>query len=180
MKIKGQYQWTDYLATQLVHAQTSRFAKIFIFFCGMLVFSSMLYLFFNMGDQKIEDIIPILLFLLVFVLVFFISPIFYRKVVLPKQVKQAFAQQKNLSLPFEIEFTETGMNFSNAIGNNTWTWEYFTKWNENEDIIVLYQSDNVIQMIPKRLLVDQQQLDMVKSLLQKNIVIKATSRFQQG
>jgi hypothetical protein len=31
MKIKGQYQWTDYLAAQLLHIQPSDFSRIFIY-----------------------------------------------------------------------------------------------------------------------------------------------------
>jgi YcxB-like protein len=156
----------------------------YIYSVGALITISMLYIVLSSGDEygdrNTEGLIWILLFIVLFVLAAFILPSLYRKVVLPKQVKQSFEQQKSLSLPFEMELTERGMHTSNELGNNTVPWEYFTKWKENEDIVVLYQSDNIIHMIPKRLFPDPQQLEMVKSLLQKNIVTRATSRFQQN
>ena len=175
MKIKGQFQWTDYLAAQLLHAQPSGSQRIiqYVAYAFLaLVFVSMLYLFFRFG-AKIENILPILLFILAV-----IFPFFYRKVFMPNQVKKSFSQQKGMSLPFEFDFTETGMHTSNELGNNTLPWEYFTKWKENEDIIILYQSDSIIHMLPKRLFANPQELEMVKSFLEKNKVTKATSSFR--
>src|SRR5262245_4884112 len=114
MKIKGQFQWTDYLAAQMLHAQPSGFSRIIPYVAYsllVLVFVAMLYLFFRFG-AKIENTIPILLFVLAV-----IFPFFYRKVFMPNQVKKSFAQQKGMSLPFEFEFTETGFHTSNELGN---------------------------------------------------------------
>jgi len=177
MKIKGQFQWTDYLAAQLLHAQPSGSQKIIQYVAYTfvaLIFVAVLYLFFRYGG-KIENVFPIILFILAV-----IFPIFYRKVFMPNQVKKSFEQQKGMSLPFEFEFTETGMLTSNKLGNNTLPWEYFTKWKENEDIIILYQSDSVIHMLPKRLFANPEELEVVKSLLEKNKVTKVTSSFRQN
>ena len=177
MKIKGQLQWTDYLNAQMLHAQPSGFMSIFtyIFYYSFftLMFIGMIYLFLigEYGKEKIY-----LVFLSVLILFF---PILYRKVIIPNQAKKSFAQRKGMSLPFEFEFTETGFHTSNELGNSTLPWEYFTKWKENEDIIILYQSDSLIHMLPKRLFTDHQELEMVRSLLEKNKVTKVKSGFRQ-
>jgi hypothetical protein len=177
MKIKGQLQWTDYLNAQMLHAQPSGFIRIFIYvfyyFFFTLTFIGMIYLFL-IGEYGREKIY--LVFLSVLILFF---PVLYRKLIMPNQVKKSFTQIKALSLPFEMEFTETGVYTSNELGNGTIPWDHFTKWNENEDIINLYQYDTIIHMIPKRFFADSQQIEIFKSLLEKNKVAKVKNPFWQ-
>ena len=117
------------------------------------------------------------LFLVLFIMAFGF-PILNRYVLQPNRARKNFVKQKELSLPFELEFTEAGMNFSNDLGNSTRPWAYFTKWKENEEIMLLYQSDALVTMIPKRLFADPQQIETVQALLEKNAVPKVKSRFR--
>jgi hypothetical protein len=176
MKIKGQLQWADYLNAQILQGHLSRFTRIsiYVFYYSFfsLLFIGVIYLFLT-GEYGREKIY--LVFLSVFFLFF---PVLNRKVIMPNQAKKSFKQIKALSLPFEIEFTETGIYTSNELGNSNLPWEYFTKWNENDDIINLYKSDAIIHMIPKRLFADSQQIEMLKSLLEKNIGTKTIRGFK--
>jgi len=172
MKIKGQLQWTDYLNAQLLHMQPSGFIRVVrlvIYAFMALTFIILLFMaLFGQLDFNAAYIFPVLLLVVIFPL--------YRYVFLPNRVKKIFTQQKEFSLPFEIEFTETGMRSSNEVGNSNRPWTNFVKWKENKELFMLYHSDVLFTMIPKRFFTDPQQIEMVRSFLEKNNVPKAKSR----
>ena len=172
MKIKGQFQWTDYLAAQLLHLQPSRFVRVALYGAFSLMTLSFITIFclFIIGqlDGNISFILPAFILTIIF-------PI-YRYVLLPNRIKKIFTQQKELSLPVEFEFTETGVHTSNELGNSTRPWTHFIKWKENKEVIMLYHSDVLFNMIPKRFFTDSQQIETFKSFLENNKVPTAKSR----
>jgi len=176
MKIKGQLQWTDYLNAQLLHMQPNGFVRVvrlvtYVFMTLTFIIILVMALFGQL-DFHAAYIWPVFLLVVIFPL--------YRYVFLPNRIKKLFAQQKELSLPFEIEFTETGVSSSNELGYNTRPWTNFIKWKENKDLFMLYHSDILFNMVPKRCFTDPQQIETVRSFLEKNNVPKAKSRFMVG
>jgi hypothetical protein len=172
MKLKGQLQWTDYLNSQLLHMRPDPFRRIMYYgVSAVLVFAmvSGLY-FFAIGqlDIQLSYILPFFIFLAIYPL--------YRYVILPNRVKKIFTQQKELSSPFELEFTDTGMTMSNEFGNSIRPWKNFIKWKENSELIMLYHSDVMYSIIPKRIFPDSQQIETFKSYLEKEKVSVAKSR----
>jgi hypothetical protein len=171
MKIKGQLQWTDYLAAQLLHMQASGFVRAVQYgSIALMVLASLttLFLFFvGQFEGSIIYIFPVFILIIIFPL--------YRYVFLPNRIEKLFTQQKELSLPFEFEFTEAGMHTSNELGNSTRPWTYFTKWKENKELIMIYHSDVLFNIVPKRFFAEAQQIETLKSFLEKNKVPKAGS-----
>jgi hypothetical protein len=172
MKLKGQLQWTDYLNSQLLHMQPDPVRRIMYYgVYSFLVFAlvSSLYLVAT-GQHNIQFsyMLPFFIFVAIYPL--------YRYVYLPNQVKKIFAQQKELSSPFEIEFTDTEMIMSNEFGNSTRPWKNFIKRKENNELIIMYLSDVMYIIIPKRIFTDSQQIETIKSYLEKNKVPVAKSR----
>jgi hypothetical protein len=166
MKVKGQLQWTDYLSSQLLHMQPSRLVRILLY--GVLAvvgcyFIGGLYLFAT-GQSKF----PLSAFLLIFVFVELF--LLYRYVMLPNQVKKIFFRKKELGMPFELEFTDTGLVASYESGTSTRPWGNFIRWKENKDLLMLYHSDVKYSIIPKRFFIDPQQIETVKAYLKKNDV----------
>jgi hypothetical protein len=173
MKFKGQLEWTDYLNAQLLHMQPGKLAQTLFYGVAALVgcgLIGMLYLFVT-GQLEYETT-----FLAAPVLVFAAVIPLYRYVLLPRRIKKLFIQQKELSLPFELEITETGMFISNELGNGTRPWANFTQWKENEKLLLLYHSDVMFSIIPKRVFSDPQQVETVKAFLEKNKVPAAKGR----
>ena len=171
MKFTGQLQWTDYLNAQLLHLKPKKIVKIiyyvsfFVMALGMLAGFYFLYLF-AIGEwhSGLGTILPIFLpsgILLLFWLLF-------RYVILPSRTKKIFTQQKETNAPFEMEITEDNLVASNEFGNAIRPWKNFTKWKENEELLLLYISDIMFVIIPKRLIPDPKQLEMIKSFIQKN------------
>jgi len=172
MKLKGQLEWTDYRDSQLLHMQFNRVVRFMlygVYLVFVFAFVSELYsIATGQHGAQLSDIVPIFIFLAIYPL--------YRYVILPNRIKKIYAQQKELHSPFEIEFTDTAMIFSNEFGNATRPWNHFTKWKENDELILLYHSDVIYNILPKRIFTDPQQIDAVKSYLENNEVPAARSR----
>lgn len=118
-----------------------------LIFRGRICFRDLLHCY-RESDIQLSEIVPILIILAIFPL--------YRYVILPNRIKKIYAQQKELHSPFEIEFTDTAMIFSNEFGNATRPWNHFTKWKENNELILLYHSDVIYNTLPKRIFTDPQ------------------------
>ena len=177
MKIKGQLQWTDYLNSQLLHMQPNWVRRIMFYgVYFMLVFIFVLWLYFYAIGQFEAQFSYYILPLFIFVAVY---PL-YRYIFLPNQIKKIFSQQKELNAPFEMEFTDDAMIASNEFGNSIRPWKNFIRWKENKELIILYHSDVMYSILPKRFFTDHQQIETIKSHLEKNKVPTKKSRSMTG
>ena len=169
MKIKGQLEWTDYLEAQLLHGKPSGYNKTKKYgLFSIIAVLVLLYGFYLVVIGQISFLLfsPAFLFILLFLL--------YRYVFFPKKIKKVFSQQKSMQVPFEMEFTEEGLIASNEFGNSTYPWENFLKWKENDDILVIYQSDIMFNIIPKRCFSNDQEIENFKKYLMKNDIAADT------
>lgn len=172
MKINGQLQWTDYLNSQLLHLRPTAFMRIVYYFFYALVVFAFGQVIYHFVTGQLDFSFVLLLPLLILVAMF---PL-YRYVLLPMQTRKIFAQQKALHSPFEVEFNETEMTVSNEFGNSRIPWGNFARWKEDSELILLYHSDVMYNIIPKRFFSDSQQIEIVKSFLEKNKVPKTKKR----
>lgn len=74
-----------------------------------------------------------------------------RFIVTPRRIARLFKQQKDLSAPFVIELTDETSSSHNEFGEGCLPWGTFVKWEENEKLLLLYRSDVLFHMLPKRL-----------------------------
>jgi hypothetical protein len=88
---------------------------------------------------------------------------------IPNRAKKIFDQQKELHLPFKMRFGEDGLHFENSIGQATRPWEMFVKWKEDKNILMLYHSDVMFSMLPKRLMNDETIVFVRDQLKKKNV-----------
>ncbi|MFN8435349.1 MAG: YcxB family protein [Anaerolineales bacterium] len=172
MKIKVQYTWEDLRNAHLLHMYPSR--HFIVYFLAITMLGVFVYWLFT-DLSLIYTAPPILIILAIGIG----SSLVNRYISIPNQAKKSFAQQKAISLPFEFELTEAGVHISNELGNSNVPWNYFTKWDENEDIIILYQSDSLIHMLPKRFFTKPQELETINSLLEANKITKVKSGFRK-
>jgi len=99
----------------------------------------------------------------------------YRFYLRPYQVNRSYAQNKELSSPFEIELTDEGYGISNTYGSGKIPWKDFAKWREDDQVILLYRTDNMFNMIPKRLLQDETEAQYILEMLRQNNVPAASN-----
>jgi len=73
-----------------------------------------------------------------------------RRFVLPWRSRRVFTQQKSLQRPVEFWWDDDALHGSNDRGSNSTPWSDYVKWRQSERIILLYLSDAMFQMVPKR------------------------------
>ncbi len=91
-----------------------------------------------------------------------------RWIVLPIRARRIFQQQKNLQRPYRVSWDAEGVQTSSANGNSKIPWMEFLKWRESAQLFLLYRSDVLFQMYPKRCFTPAQ-VDDFRSLAKRNI-----------
>jgi hypothetical protein len=146
MQISGQYTEEDYLEFQRLSLSQSKIVDRFIaiIFSVVIIGTIIIIVFLT---KEIKELISYLPTLLLIILV----P-FYYYIYIPRKRKQVFSQDKQIKLPFTMEFTTEGINFTNSISMAKYPWNTFNKWKENGKILILYTSDVQAIFLPKRLI----------------------------
>ncbi|HEY0231396.1 MAG TPA: YcxB family protein, partial [Dokdonella sp.] len=73
-----------------------------------------------------------------------------RRFQLPRRARRLFAQQKNLQRPVTFSWDEDGLAWASVNGSGRTPWADYLKWRQNERLYLLYHSDLMFQMLPKR------------------------------
>ena len=71
-------------------------------------------------------------------------------ILIARRSRRIFAQQKSLHDEFEFSWDETGFDLSTQSARSRHDWADFRQWAEGADGIILYQSDALFNMLPKR------------------------------
>ncbi len=69
---------------------------------------------------------------------------------LPWKARRMFAQQKSLHDGYELTWDEDGLSIRGRRGQGATPWSEYLRKKENERLVLLYQSDVLFQMLPKR------------------------------
>jgi len=107
-----------------------------------------------------------------------------RFVYAPWKARRIFRQQKSLQRPFELSWADTGLTSRDANGEYTTPWPDYTKWKEDSRVFLLYHSDALFQMVPKRSFPDDAMVSEFRSWLERrsspNLPILAMQRTRRG
>jgi len=71
-------------------------------------------------------------------------------VYLPWKSRRMFRQQKSLHASYEVEWDDAGLTVRGEHLLSTTPWDAYIKRKENARVLMLYQSDLLFQMLPKR------------------------------
>ena len=140
MTVTVQLKWTDYLAACRLHGRIRPFFAVL----GILLLSFFLFAAISIMARPGPHTTAYVLFatLALWALL--------RLVVIPLKVRRVFRQQRNMQVPTTHEADEDGLASANEVGTSRYRWSDFTKWKENERLIVLYLSDIMMIVLPKR------------------------------
>jgi hypothetical protein len=84
----------------------------------------------------------------------------------PLRARRLFRQHKGAGDPFTLTFESGALEFSNARGHAKLPWDHFRKWKESRVLFLLYHTDVMYQIIPKRCFSDDQLGEFRTTLLQ--------------
>ena len=90
-------------------------------------------------------------------------------VILPLNAKRIYRQQKWLQLPADIHVTGESYHVKSEFGEATLPWKGFHKWKENRHLFLVYQSDILFHMWPKRCFPSPEAADEFRAILQRQI-----------
>jgi hypothetical protein len=99
----------------------------------------------------------------------FILIVFFFKVRFPQRLRHIFRQQKSLHSPHSVEFTDAGIVSTRVEGETKHGWDYYRKWNEGKTLFLLFQSEVLMNMIPKRCFTSPEEMAEFRELLTKKI-----------
>ncbi|MBO9560158.1 MAG: YcxB family protein [Caulobacter sp.] len=72
------------------------------------------------------------------------------RVLLPRRAKRFVTQQKSIQGDILIAWDGEGLTFKAAKGQSTTAWGDYFKWLENDVVLVAFQSENMLNILPKR------------------------------
>jgi hypothetical protein len=149
----------DYIKANFVHMRPRPFIKWVGYF---LLFVAVVVLGCSGFDAIVHRkgfITPIVLAASLAYLVFSFG-IYY-----PKRIRKIFLQQKLLQQSFSFAVTDEAVSSKAEYGQATLTWDIFRKWKESKDLFLLYQSDVLFHMMPKRCFSSAEDISRFRKLL---------------
>lgn len=69
---------------------------------------------------------------------------------LPYSAKKIYKQQRTMQEPFEVELNDVEIIETNSLGTSRLRWTDFHKYKLGRDMVLVYQSDPLFQIFPKR------------------------------
>lgn len=163
MKIDVQLTEEDYVKANYLHLRPRpavKWAGYFLLFWIVVVLVMSVYMAIA---HSTEILIPILVGSLLAYLWFAFG--FWT----PNRCRKTFRQLKMLQMPFSFEFTDGVIITKSECSEAKLTWDHFRKWKEGKDLFTLYQSDRMMQMIPKRVFSSPEEMTQFRELLAKKI-----------
>ena len=82
---------------------------------------------------------------------------------LPRTWRQQFEQQKSLQEHFTYSWNDTGLEVSTNLGQARRPWSHFARHAEDAHFILLYHSDAMFELIPKRWFDDTSTLESLRT-----------------
>ena len=146
MKIQCSLTADDYVNAQFLHMRPRPVIKfagyiLAILFAVVVIIS--VYRMLLHGNENIGSCT-------FFVIVCSLYLLMYFRVLIPLRAKKIFKQQKTLHDPFETEISIEGIATTHPRGNFKMAWKDFHKYKVGRDLILVYQSDAIFHMFPKR------------------------------
>lgn len=162
MELKGRIVADDLLAAQWVHARLKRTSAVFGAVILVLVVITMVALFFwqrQSWKDPVTWILPILFAYLMFTVF----------VLVPRRVRRSYAQRKDLQQDISMTVTSDGLETRTERGYNLKPWDDYLTWKEGKSIFLLYFSDQLYQMIPKRFFSTSDDIDAFREILRNSV-----------
>lgn len=71
-------------------------------------------------------------------------------VFLPRRIRKLYKQQRALHETHDVTFDEAGIATTYAFAKGVMPWSHVHKWRESEDLFLVYHSDAMFSIFPKR------------------------------
>lgn len=89
--------------------------------------------------------------------------------VLPRQSRRQFQQLAALAEEVQMIWDEQEVTFTRTRATATFAWNEFYRWSENDDLLLLAQSEAYYNIVPKRALDPEQSADIRRCIEQAGL-----------
>ncbi len=90
-------------------------------------------------------------------------------VVLPRLVPNVYSKSKLLGNEVTVTFSEQGVRMTTGKSEETLEWDFFHRCKEDRKAILLYQTEELVRIIPKRAFASEDDLRWVGGLLRERV-----------
>ena len=164
ISFRGELTADDYVAANKLHMRRRGWRRaVWVVFWVLLGVGALLSADIAVQDPK-AGLPPLLLILFIAVV-----QLFVRLLYLPRRVRRVYSQQRSLQLPFEGVCTESGIESTNANTTSRLPWSHLIRWKEGPTLFVVYQSDLMFNIVPKRCFAQPEQVDEFRALLTERL-----------
>ena len=167
MQIEYEISEQDFLdAQKLAMKKTPKLTTRLLFrimpYWGVLLFLGVAWPVFQKGFVwKTEMIVPF-----AFAVLCLGSPL-----LLKRAYQKAYRRNPSCQGRLSLVLTESGLDFNGATFSSQLKWEHFIRFVEDEKIFLLYQTNQLVQIIPKRQLSPEQISELREGFI-RNIAMK--------
>ncbi len=105
----------------------------------------------------------------IMVAVLWVLALFSRVLAIPLRAGRTYRTQKDLQRPFQLSWDAENVLTASANGNSTIPWKDFLKWREGKRLFLLYRSDRLFQLFPKRAFRDEAQTSEFAAMMRRYI-----------
>lgn len=178
MQLEYRLTLKDYQEANQTHFQKMR--RLSYIFCWLLsiffgvigllsVIASILLLTGMISDNNLEEPISTLINGCVFLAVaIFVNPTL--NLLQRYLIYRNWKSNPSIREPVNIEVTEEGIDFEGATFKSAIKWQIYTNFLESKNLFMLYQSNNLFNMIPKRAFSSNEQINQFRDLIGRMIV----------
>lgn len=161
MRITGRVEQNDLLIAQWVHVRPRTWIAVAgLIVLILLAWSGWIFLTHRPRNDSAMDWYALVG--VVYIFVFLPLWVAYR-------VRRTYRQRKDLHLSFSITPSNEGMLFETEQGHATKPWSDYLKWKEGGSLFLLYLSDSMFQMVPKRLFTSPADVDAFRRMLKEKV-----------
>lgn len=165
MELKGRVVVGDLLAAQWVHVRPRRsLAVVGMVLLGLTVF--VMAAQFIAHRPSLTDpgtwIMP-------GILAYFAFTAF---VWVPGRVRRSYSQRKDFQHEISMVVTSAGIEARTVQGYGVKPWSDFLKWKEGKSVFLLYLSDHMYQVVPKRFFAGRADIDAFRNVISESIGAK--------
>jgi hypothetical protein len=157
----------DYVDAQRLQMRPSKSLRIVLYFLLPPAGVGSAYLLYESlrGAPLIKHDYTLPTFLVLF-------PVFFgllRNVYAPWYTRRLFKQQKTTHNKISFVFDTAGMRAESLHGSSNIPWSHFRKWKANDRVLLLFQSDALMNLVPLRALPDPASREALLALVQNGI-----------
>jgi hypothetical protein len=88
---------------------------------------------------------------------------------MPYRTRRSFRQRKDLHRECSFAASDDGLRVQSGDIQGLKPWSDYLKWKEGDDAFLLYMSDNMYQVVPRRFFDSASDVDTFRALLEKNV-----------